>query len=363
MQDYFYDGQLRKYMLQFIRVFGGFTIQKGQTENNDPYYEQVPARYGDLSRNVAHIIKNNSENTLNVVPFIACYINSMDLFKDWGRFPQYEETIPVITKKENSDEAGDSYSLTRYIPVPYLLTMNVDIWTSNTDQKWQILEQILILFNPSINLYTNDNALDWSRLTYIELTNVSWTSRTIPGGADDAIDVATLTFQMPIYINPPVKLQRMNIIHTILAQIHNINSDVDLDTWTIEDIIDEPEQTIVTLENYWLKIEGTKAFLVKANTQESTLESLAIEENEDRQLSWQDYIFDSYGQLRPGISQLRLRVNEDADDTDNEIIGTIEQNEDKDYVLDIDIVSTKPDGTPSTNPDRIYKQGYWRLYI
>ena len=38
------------------------------------------------------------------------------------------------------------------MPVPYNLTMQVDIWTSNSDQKFQLLEQILTLYNPSVDI-------------------------------------------------------------------------------------------------------------------------------------------------------------------------------------------------------------------
>ena len=59
-------------------------------------------------------------------------------------------------------DLGNLYSTDRYMPVPYNLTMQVDIWSGNTDQKLQLLEQILILFNPSIQLQQNTNPLDWT---------------------------------------------------------------------------------------------------------------------------------------------------------------------------------------------------------
>ena len=42
------------------------------------------------------------------------------------------------------------------MPVPYLLNMQVDVWTSNTDQKLQLMEQILVLFNPALEIQHND---------------------------------------------------------------------------------------------------------------------------------------------------------------------------------------------------------------
>ena len=194
--QHFYDGQFRKYLLQFVRMFGSFTVQKGYDEQGNPIYEQVPARYGDLSRNVGHILKENSENILNTVPLISCQVQNINMNPNLRRYPQFQETLQVIEKKfdEDShrytDEPGQGYDVTRHQPVPYTLTMNVDIWTSNTDQKMQLLEQILVLFNPGVNLHTNQNPFDWTSLTYVEMTDTTWSSRSMPTGADDVIDIA-----------------------------------------------------------------------------------------------------------------------------------------------------------------------------
>ena len=52
--DFFYDGQIRRYVTQFMRVFIGFKYQAGDGEQR-----QIPVMYGDLTRQVASIIKDN----------------------------------------------------------------------------------------------------------------------------------------------------------------------------------------------------------------------------------------------------------------------------------------------------------------
>ena len=330
--QYFYSGQTRAYILQFIRLFGSFTVQKGFDDKGDPVYERVPARYGDMNRQVGHVIRENSENMLNAVPFISCYVNSFEMNPDLRRYPQFAETLQVIEKKYDydtktyADEPGRSYNVTRYQPVPYTLTMDVDIWTSNTDQKLQLLEQILVLFNPSVNLYTNDNPLDWTRLTYCELKSTNWSSRSQPQGADNVIDVAKLTFDMPVFISPPAQVQRMNIINTILAQVHTLDVG-ELDAWTV----DEDERTgdnfvITTLENYWVRLNADHEAIL-----------LLDGGREDDGLSWKNDVFSNYGGLRPGISQLRFRSGMDITDESKDIIGTIDYHEDANkLIVDID---------------------------
>ena len=120
-------------------------------------------------RTVAHILGQNSENIINSTPFIACSIQSLAIARD-------EHWILVLLNQEQITEEGKSdgdkhldalpdnqYTVEGYMPVPYNLTMQVDIWTPNADTKMQLLEQILVLFNPTIQIQANTNPLDWDK--------------------------------------------------------------------------------------------------------------------------------------------------------------------------------------------------------
>ena len=54
-QSHFYDEQIRRYVLQFVRMFSGFSVKTGKKMNDgvSDYYMRVPARYGDVSRMAA----------------------------------------------------------------------------------------------------------------------------------------------------------------------------------------------------------------------------------------------------------------------------------------------------------------------
>ena len=77
--DYFYDGQIRRYVTQFMRIFIGF---KYKTGGDNPEERHVPVMYGDLTRQVASIIKDNSENKMSTVPRVACYITGLEMDND-----------------------------------------------------------------------------------------------------------------------------------------------------------------------------------------------------------------------------------------------------------------------------------------
>ena len=66
MQQYFYDEQIRRFLLQFTRIFSGFQIEYGRDENNPDAAAliRVPIRYGDASRQAQTILQENSASSL-----------------------------------------------------------------------------------------------------------------------------------------------------------------------------------------------------------------------------------------------------------------------------------------------------------
>lgn len=306
-----------------MRILGGFSVKTGKDRNGAESYIQVPVRYGDINRMAAHILKNQSENMINTVPFISCYVTDMQISAERRANPTHVDKVKVYEKKFDTvtgtyieGEVGNTYTIERYMPVPYDLTVQVDIWTSNTDQKLQLLEQLLVLFNPSINLKVNDNPFDWSNLTYTELVNVVWSVRQVPQGTDDIIDVAALNFTIPILINPPAKLKRQTLIHTILTEIRRQKDGENLD-WVPSDPIPNKEWVVVTFENLKLqvRIEEDRAVLLNS--------AGGVTDANGDPLSWTETL-KPYGELRLGISNLRLRRGADLNDFSQDIIAVID---------------------------------------
>ena len=174
--DYFYDAQVRRYVTQFMRIFIGF---KYKTGGDVPEERHVPVLYGDMTRQVASMIKDNSENKLSTVPRIACYISGLEL--DNSRISDYsfvsklavrerQYTTNTAGEREYGGVQGGGYTVERLMPTPFKLSMKAEIWTSNTDQKLQLLEQILVLFNPSLEIQTTDNYVDLSLIHISEPT-------------------------------------------------------------------------------------------------------------------------------------------------------------------------------------------------
>ena len=222
--QFFYDGQIRRYLVQIIRVFSNFVVKYG-----DGTLHQVPVSYGDPDRQAAAILRQNSENAIQSVPRIAVHITDIQLDRSRlgdstyvGKQHIRERDIytdPATGHTTYSSGQGKNYTIEKLMPTPFKLTVKVDIWTSSTEQKLQLLEQIVVLFNPSLEIQTTDNYIDWTSLSVLDLTQLQWSSRQVPMGTNDAIDIATLTLEAPVWISPPVKVKNLGVITNIITSI------------------------------------------------------------------------------------------------------------------------------------------------
>ena len=101
--QYWYDEQIRRYILQFIRIIHAFKVAEGGRDGEDFRYNTVPVRYADPSRMVSHLLRENSENVINSTPFIGVSINSLQLARDRTQDPFFTDTKSISERKFNDD--------------------------------------------------------------------------------------------------------------------------------------------------------------------------------------------------------------------------------------------------------------------
>lgn len=347
--QHFYDAQIRRYLVQTIRVLSNFTVRY-----SDGTLRQVPVMYGDSDRQAANIINQNSENTLRSVPRIAVYITGLDIDRDRLSDASFVGKVHVreraIENGQYTTGQGRNYTVERLMPTPFKLTMKCDIWAANTDQKLQILEQLLVLFNPSLELQTSDNYLDWTSLSVLNLNNVNWSSRTVPVGNDSPIDIATLTLDTPIWISPPAKVKHLGVITKIITSMYDA-SITDNNTY-IEGLGQPlvPAQTtlssllardVVTITDYDLQVYNGKAILLPRSEssvpREPTLEVPVRQGNSS--INWLEVFERHPGKYVAGSTTLYI-----TQPNGTEIVGTVAVDPLNEFIL---IVNWDADTYPS----------------
>jgi hypothetical protein len=319
--QWFYDGQIRRYVGQIVRMLSGFRYQ-----SLDGKQTTVPVMYGDLTRQVSNIIRENSENKIPSAPRIAVYISDLAMDKTRLADSTHVSKIHIREREKILDSAGNfveyaptqgsGYTVERLMPTPYKLTVKADIWSTSTDQKLQILEQILMLFNPSLELQTSDNYVDWTSISVLEITNIQFSTKNIPVGVDSDIEVASITFETPIYISPPTKVKKLGVIHDIIMNIHDQSYDID--------ITEKINIGGFDIFVYYNTATGQyNAELLDPKTALSTLNEDAVTawQKNGADLNWRILLDQYAGKFRAGSTQIFL---EQA--TGNYIVGTVALN-------------------------------------
>jgi len=338
MATFFYDEQIRRFMLQFARIFSNFSVEYGRNEEGTNHtLIRVPVRYGDSSRQAQTIIQQNSANELPSTPLMTFYVSGLDYDRPRMQDPYFVSTIAVRqrTYDQNTDSyeitQGNAFTIDRLMPVPYKLTMKLEIWTSNTNQKMQLLEQILVLFNPALEIQSTDNYLDWTSLSVCELESTQWSSRSIPVGTENPIDIATLTFTLPIWISSPAKVKKLGVVERIVAQIFDAKGDAS-NAILDNDLLLGTRQ-VFTPYGYQVLLIGNK---LQALRQQQVVDqpnsSLTPPDSPPSNLMWQGVV-GVYGVLRPGISYIKLEQ-----DDGTEVMGTVayDPTDDRFLLFDVD---------------------------
>jgi hypothetical protein len=352
--DFFYDAQIRRYLLQFMRIFSLIKVQSAPDENNAVTEQTVPVYYGDMNRMVAHILRQNSENTAVPSTAMSVVITNIARADNYRRYPYFVGKINIDERKfedgEYTSEMGNQYSIDRYMPSPYLMTVRLDIWTINTTTKLQILEQIMTIFNPGLQIKQHENMLDWSVMTEVTLTDYVWSSRSIPQGTDVERDVASLTFEIPVMINPPARVKRKSLIEEIVTTIYDVAEIPDdelnrIELDSIKSCFEPLGQIIVTPGNHSVSIgiDGIGS---------NQLKLLSYYGNEDDAFAWEELIT-QYGEYQSDTSFITLKRDPDIEDFDNDIMGQFQFTSTPDVITFTVDTDTLPSIIPSGPIDDI----------
>ena len=321
MAQFFYDNQIRRFLIQFAKIFSNWYVTRGKDPNGNEILVRVPIMYGDSSRQAATIIANNSASNLPSAPMITYYISGLEYEQSRTQDPFFVDKMQIRQRAVNQDTGefeqtqGQAFTLERMMPVPYKLRVTADFWTTNYQQKLELIEQLGVLFNPALDIQSTDNFVDWTSLTVVYQDGLTFSSRSIPQGTGNPIDVMTWKFYMPIWITTSSKLKKMGVIHKVIASIFKGNAFQDMQD---DDLLLGTRQKI-TPYGYKLLLQGNQLQLLPANEAfyppNSSLEQPT---NPNTSLYWAS-LLNVYGAVKPGISQIWLQNPY----IDSDIVGTI----------------------------------------
>jgi hypothetical protein len=308
---------------------------------------RVPVRYGDWTRLAQTVNQDNSASALPSTPLMTFYITGMDYDRPRMQEPYFIDRKAVRQRyyDVNTDSyetaQGNAFTIERLMPVPYKMTLTLDIWTSNTNQKFQIFEQIATLFNPALEIQSTDSFIDWTSLSVVELDQTTWTSRTIPSGTENPIDIMTMRFTLPIWISSPAMVKKLGVVEKIIMSVFDAQGDA-VEAIQNSDLLLGTRQKF-TPYRYQALLVGNKLQALKYSAVVDEPNASTTLPDQPPSNEFWPAILEMYGGFRPGISQIRL---DNQWGTTDQIIATatVDPTDERFLLLDID-ADTVPQNT------------------
>lgn len=239
VDNYFYSGQIRKLQIQFAAIFSELQVAVGKNDfEQQTNLMTVPVKMGSMDRVVASIMSGNTQNKPVRAPVIATNMMGMEPAYDYikGSNQQARNTVFPV----GGTLPDDGKVVYKSMPFPYFLNMEAAILATNEYQHQQMLEQILLLFNPDLQLQISDGYDDWTKITHVELVSIGFDTP-YPSETDRRLITTNLQFKVLCYLSPPANV-RDNYIKKIKLRISELSRDADFNLFRLEDVPGLPNE-------------------------------------------------------------------------------------------------------------------------
>jgi len=218
--NFYYAQQLKRYNIQFMAIFAGMNVQVGKNENNEPRLAKVPCTFASKDRIVGAIKGENTQNKPIRLPIMSAWLSNLRLT------PERRKGVPTQRCKAYMPTGSlfpdDIKVVEQRMPIPYAGTYDLHIWASNQDQHYQILEQIMMIFPPNLQIQTSDEPFDWTKITQVELVDMRL-EENIPMGSDRRVVQSVFSFDVPIWISVPADVHS-RFVHDIFVRVGAVST-------------------------------------------------------------------------------------------------------------------------------------------
>lgn len=245
--NFYYGEQIKRYLTQFGQVFASMQVSTGKNDyNSESKLISIPVIYGSPDKVVAAIKSEHTQNKPVRVPLFSMKLENITLMLDRksGTNTEHRRTIFPV----GGDIKKDLKTMYRLKPLPYNLTVSVSAYASNTNQMFQIVEQVLMLFDPMLQFQRSDSLYDWTKIVDAELQSIAIDDNR-SADTDGRILIYTFTFDLRILFSAPANVKD-NVVQKIRMRIEAVSSSTDLKEHVADVTRPEPEYVeIYNLDN------------------------------------------------------------------------------------------------------------------
>lgn len=219
MGTHYYDKQIKRLVNQFSAIFQNMQVEVGKNDKRDEGLIDVPLIIGPMDRVAAAAATGHTQNRAIRLPLMSVNVTQYDVARDRMKgtaFIGRDVYVPI-----GGMLPDDGTVVYRRQAVPYDLTMELSIYTSNKDQQFQILEQIFVLFDPILQIQTSDGPLDPAKIVTVELLTIN-PEENFPPGTENGNIVINLIFKIDAYMTVPADV-RKNLVQQVMIRVSAVD--------------------------------------------------------------------------------------------------------------------------------------------
>ena len=235
--EHFYHKKIRNTVIAFGTIFNNINIKRLDSSGNPLQNIKVPLSYSPKEKFLARLdaqqdLTGDDSKVAITLPRMSFEITGYSY--DGTRKLNKNQQISKVTTNADTTKLN-----TQYIPVPYNVNFALSVYTANSDDGLQIIEQILPFFQPDYTVtMIEDRTMDTKRDIPFILNNVDYEDSYSGSLTSMRRIIYTLSFTAKVYLYGPISTSA--IIKKVSGDLY---SDTNSNSPRVERVTVQPNPT------------------------------------------------------------------------------------------------------------------------
>ena len=235
--EHFYHTKIRNTVIAFGTIFNNVNIKRLDSSGNPLQNIKVPLSYSPKEKFLARLdaqqdLTGDDSKVAITLPRMSFEITGYSY--DATRKLNKNQKITKVTTNADTTKMNN-----QYMPVPYNVNFSLNVYTANSDDGLQIIEQILPFFQPDYTVtMIEDTTMDTKRDIPFILNSVDYEDSYTGSLTSLRRIIYTLQFTAKVYLYGPISTSA--IIKKVSADLY---SDTGSNAPRVERVTVQPNHT------------------------------------------------------------------------------------------------------------------------
>ena len=235
--EHFYHKKIRNTVIAFGTIFNNVNIKRLDSSGNPLQNIKVPLSYSPKEKFLARLdaqqdLTGDDSKVAITLPRMSFEITGYSY--DATRKLNKNQKITKVTTNADTTKLNN-----QYMPVPYNVNFSLNVYTANSDDGLQIIEQILPFFQPDYTVtMIEDRTMDTKRDIPFILNSVDYEDSYTGSLTSMRRIIYTLSFTAKVYLYGPISTSA--VIKKVSADLY---SDTGSNAQRVERVTVQPNPT------------------------------------------------------------------------------------------------------------------------